>query len=249
MTEKMTEKTKDNLDRDLARRFYSEVTVSETAGVFAVLLDGRRIKTPMRGDLALPAQPLAEAIASEWAAQKDHIRPDEMPLTRLANTAIDRIGAEGVDIAGELLRFAGADLVCYRADNPEGLVDLQEKHWRPVLDWAANELGARFVVTTGLVHQLQPESALARLGQHIAEMSPHQLVALHSLTVLSGSVLIACALAAGRLSGKEAWQAAEVDETWQVSQWGDDREAAIARENRKTAFFTALRYLELLGGK
>lgn len=218
--------------RPLPKRFYKDVTVAELNGEFAVLLDGRRIKSPRKHEFKLPARALADAIAGEWAAQVETIDPAKMPLTTLTFTAIDAVAGQEEAVAAEIVKYAGSDLLCYRAEAPAELVSKQASHWDPVLRWSETTLGARFVVATGLMPIEQPQAASQALARAIAGLPALKLAALHVLTTLMGSALLAIAVQRGRLSLDDAWAAAHVDEDWQVSLWGEDVEASTRRAHR-----------------
>jgi chaperone required for assembly of F1-ATPase len=212
----------------LPRRFYRQAGVEEGEGGFIIVLDGRPIRTPARRMLAAPAWPLAEAIAAEWRAQADFIDPAAMPLTRLANSIVDGVAAAPIPVAAEIENYLGSDLLFYRAAGPPALVERQARRWDPVVAWARHALGARFVLTQGVVHAAQPPAALAATLALIPR-EPWRLGALHAITTLTGSALLALALLHGQLSVDEAWDAAHVDEDWNMAQWGRD---AIALERR-----------------
>src|SRR3989442_3190358 len=216
----------------LRRRFYRNANVADGEGGFGLVLDGKPVRTPARHMLALPTRPLAEAIAAEWQAQGALIDPGKMPLTRLANAVIDAVAASPDPVAAEIAKYLASDLVFYRADDPEGLLQRQAHHWDPVLAWARDALGARFVLAEGVVHVGQPDHALAAAAAAIPR-DPWRLGAVHAVTTLTGSGLIALALAAGRLSVDAAWEAAHVDEDWNMAQWGRD---ALALERRSLRF-------------
>lgn len=217
-----------NLRPKQRRRFYKEADVAAAAeGGFAVRLDGRGIRTPAGKVLAAPLRPLAEAIAGEWSAQGEAIDPSQMPLTRLANSIIDGVAAVRQDVVEDVARYLGSDLLLYRAAEPEGLVAAQTRHWDAVLDWAFATHGARFILAEGIVHVAQPERALAAMRRAIPA-DVWQLGAVHSVTSLTGSALLALALSGRRLAAAEAWAAAHVDEDWNMAQWGCD-EAAMQR--------------------
>jgi chaperone required for assembly of F1-ATPase len=216
----------------LRRRFYAEASVIKEADGFGVRLDGKPVLTPARRLLAAPTRALAEAIAAEWQAQRDVIDPSTMPLTRLANVIIDGVADRPQPVAAEIAKYVGSDLLFYRAASPEGLVERQRHHWDPVLAWAAQALGARFALAEGVVHTAQPQEALAAVRAAIPD-DPWPLGALHAATTLLGSALLALALAHGKLSVEEAWQAAHVDEDWNMEQWGRD---ALALERRAFRF-------------
>jgi chaperone required for assembly of F1-ATPase len=229
------------------KRFYKQAKAGETDGGFALLLDGKTAKTPAKKRLVLPTRALAQAVATEWEAQGSEIDPAKMPLTRLANLAIDRIEEEAASIREEIVRYASSDHVLYRAGEPEGLVALQATHWDPILEWARGELGARFILAEGVNFAAQPEAALAAVRAEAEKWPvPFALAALASLTSLAGSALIALALARGRLGTVEAWNAAHVDEDWNTRQWGEDAEAVSRRTQRFCEFEAAAKMLTLL---
>lgn len=234
----------------LPKRFYKEATFAANDEGFAILLDGRAARTPARKALALPNAALASAVAAEWNAIEAQIDPSRLPLTRLANLAIDAVAEAPQPVRDEILRYAGSDLVFYRAEGPAGLVALQNDRWTPVLDWAAAALGARFVLSEGVMHVTQPEASLAAVRDAILELGkPFALTATASATNIGGSALIALALARGALSGDEAWNAAHVDEQWNISQWGEDEEAQRRLAARHAEFSAAAKMLELLRGE
>ena len=231
----------------LQKRFYKVASVGEAGGGFEVLLDGTSVKTPAKRALVVPSRALAEALAAEWTAQGDTIDPAAMPLTKLVNVAIDRVADEPGPVADEIAKYSGSDLVCYRAGNPEGLVAAQSEAWNPVIDWAREELGARFICSEGVQHVAQSAEALAAVRAAIGTIkSPLALAALASATALSGSALIALALARGRLSADEAWNAAHVDEHWNIARWGEDEEAVQRLASRRADFDAAAKVLGLV---
>jgi chaperone required for assembly of F1-ATPase len=222
----------------LRQRFYRSVGVNEGDDGFAVLLDGKPVRTPARRPLAAPVRALAEAIAAEWDAQHTTIDPAAMPLTRLANVIIDRVGETAALVRAEIERYLASDLLFYRATAPDGLLARQATHWDPVLDWAATTFGARFVPNAGVTHVAQPAAAVAAVAAVIPDAAgtpPElwRLGALNVVTTLTGSALLALALAAGRLDAESAWTAAHVDEDWNLDTWGRD---AIALERRAFHF-------------
>lgn len=224
----------------LPKRFYKEAGVAERDGAFALVLDGRPARTPAKNPLALPSRAAAEALAEEWNAQTDLLDPGAMPLTRLVNSALDGVARDMEGVRADLLRYAGSDLLCYRAGDPRRLVERQSTAWDPVLDWAHDEIGARFILAEGVMFAAQPERAIAAVGRALEEIdSPLALAALHSMTSLTGSVLLALAVARGRLSASEAWAAAHVDEDWQARHWGEDELANQRRLARRAEFDAA----------
>jgi len=204
---------------------------------YAVRLDDKPVHTPARRALAAPTLALAEAIAAEWQAQRDVIDPAKMPLTRLANAIIDGVADAPLPVAEEIGKYLASDLLFYRATSPQGLVERQARHWDPILDWARQVLGADFILGEGVVYVAQPEAALAAARAAIPE-EPWRLGAVHSITTLSGSALIALAMARGALTPDAAWQAAHVDEDWNMAQWGRD-DMAMARLEFRFAEFQA----------
>ncbi|HMO28212.1 ATP12 family protein [Enterovirga sp.] len=228
------------------KRFYREAKAEAGLDGHVLMLDGRPARTPAKNPLALPTRALGEAVAAEWAAQGETIDPSSMPLTRFANSAIDGVARDMAAVRAELARYAGSDLVMYRADAPEGLVRAQAEAWDPVLDWARESLGARFVLSEGVTFVAQPETSLARVSAALeGETSPFRLAALHVMTTLSGSVLLALMHEAGAISAEAAWRAAHVDEFFQEILWGLDAEAAERRSRREAEFLAASRILAL----
>ncbi len=215
----------------LRKRFYRDASVAEDADGFAVLLDGKPMRTPARRPLAAPTRALAEAIAAEWRAQEEVVDPARMPLTRLANAIIDGVAAAPEAVAEEIAHYLGTDLLFYRADQPAGLVARQAQHWDPVLAWAHEALGARFLLAEGVMHVAQPENALAR-ARAVIPADAWRLGAAQVVTALTGSALLALALLHGRVTAGEAWAAAHVDEDWQAEQWGVDPLARARRDFR-----------------
>jgi chaperone required for assembly of F1-ATPase len=228
----------------LRRRFYDKVATAAATGGYAVLLDDRPVRTPAGRVLAAPTAALALALAAEWAAQRDLVDPAKMPLTRLANVVIDGVSERPGPVAAEIEKYLASDLVCYRADAPQRLVERQAQHWDPILAWARDALGAPLRAATGIVHVVQDEDALARAGAAIPG-DPWRLGAVHAATTLAGSALIALALTHGRLSVDAAWQAAHVDEDWNMEQWGRDALALERRAFRRAEFEAAAMVLRL----
>jgi chaperone required for assembly of F1-ATPase len=230
----------------LPKRFYQRVDVADRDGGFALLLDEKPVRTPGKKLFLLPSRALAEAVAEEWRAQKERIDPATMPLTKLANSAIDGVPGREDDVIGDILNYAGSDLLCYRAEGPRGLVEAQRAHWDSVLAWAKSALGAPFVLAEGVVHVAQPQASLDRLREALKAHDPFGLAALHVMTGLTGSALLALGVALERMTLEEAWKAAHVDEDWQIAQWGEDAEAASRRSARRRDFDAAARALALL---
>jgi chaperone required for assembly of F1-ATPase len=216
----------------LRRRFYANAAILSQADGHAVTLDDKPVHTPARRVLAAPTSALASAIAAEWDAQRETIDPATMPLTRLANAIIDGVADRAEPVAVEIAKYLQSDLLFYRATSPPELLARQRRHWDPILAWAADTLGAGFVCTEGVTHIAQPDAALEAARAAIPA-DAWRLGALHVATTLTGSALIALALLRGRLTTDEAWQAAHVDEDWNIEQWGEDE---LARERRAFRF-------------
>jgi chaperone required for assembly of F1-ATPase len=237
--------SQDKVKRSLPKRFYKLASVGEGN---AILLDGRAVKTPMKAQLKLPSAALARAVAAEWQAQQVEIDPAQMPLTKLANTAIDRVGAERPHVAGEVVAFAGNDLVCYRAEEPAELVALQNRQWNPVIDWAFRALNAKFIFTRGISHVAQPAEALREVEAAVVGLDDFTLTATHNVMTLTGSALLALMLQSRAIDADAAWAAAHVDEDFQISQWGLDYEAEDRRALRLAEYRATCRFLNLLSG-
>ncbi len=233
----------------LPKRFYSKAMVAAgDDGLYQVHLDGRAVRTPMGSVLLLPSEAVANLVADEFDAQKDHINPVTMPVTRLANTAFDGVSAEPEAVLEDILRFSTSDLVCYRAGTPEALVERQAEAWDPFIDWARNALGARFLLAEGVMHVEQPRETIGAVAVHLRKRAePFRLAALHLMTSLTGSALIALAVEAGELDVESAWAAAHVDENWNIEQWGEDAEAAARQAARKRNMMAAASLIEALG--
>lgn len=232
----------------LPKRFYEHVSIVDEGNGVALLLDGKTVRTPGKAQLVLPNAELAEAIAEEWRGQGARIDPQTMPLTKLANSIIDGVkGNEGA-VVDDIVKYAGSDLLCYRAEGPRGLVALQTKHWDPVLAFAKQDLGAKMRLSEGVMHVEQPATSLHAIKTRLRDFDPWSLAALHVMTGLSGSALLALAVALGRLTPEEAWAAAHVDEDWQIGQWGEDEEARERRANRHRDFTAAARTLAFIQG-
>ena len=229
------------------KRFYATADISEADGGFALRLDGRIARTPGKAKLIAPARALAEAIAAEWRAQGEILQPATMPLTRLANSALDGVARAIPETAAEIAGYAGTDLVCYRALEPEALAARQAAAFDPVLAFAQDAFGARFVLSGSILHVPQPEASLAGVRAAVEALDePFALTALHALTSLSGSALIALMVAHGATSADAAWRAAHVDEDFQIERWGVDAEAMRRRESRGRDFAAAAYALQAL---
>jgi chaperone required for assembly of F1-ATPase len=232
--------------RSLSKRFYKEVAIKDEGQGAALLLDGKKVRTPAKAPLLLPTKALAEAVAEEWRSQGERIDPATMPLTKLANSVIDGVVGREAAVADDIVKHAGSDLLCYRAAGPQGLVQAQTAHWDPVIAWAKTALDAPFRLAEGIVHVAQPVSSLNGIRSKLESVDPFSLAALHVMTQLTGSALLALAVALKRLTPEEAWQAAHVDEDWQIAQWGEDAEARARRDARHRDFAAAAKALELV---
>ncbi|KFH25653.1 ATPase [Brucella abortus LMN2] len=234
------------MQAQLPKRFYEKAEVAESEGGFAVHLDGRPVKTPARNLLLLPTRAAAQIVADEFAAQEKLIDPGKMPATRLVNTAIDGIAQDPQAVFEDILRFAGTDMLCYRADSPQELVSRQTENWDPLIDWMES-LGARFALAEGVMHVEQPREAIAAFSVHMAGFKdPLALAALHTMTTLMGSAIIALAVAKGEISAEKGWAIAHIDEDWTIEHWGSDAEAIERRKNREIEMMVAARLLEAI---
>jgi chaperone required for assembly of F1-ATPase len=226
-----------DMKRPLPKRFYKEVSVEPIGVGFALLLDGKPVRTPARAPLAVPSRALAEALAGEWRAQGEEIDPATMPKTRLVNTALDGVAREMADVTAEVAKFAGSDLICYRGDQPESFVEAQNAAWNPILDFFREKFSACFLCSEGVMFVEQPEESRAAIFREIEKLGEGQsgalrLAALHTMTTLTGSVLIPLSLIHGGLDFDAAWAAAHVDEDHQMRFWGADDEALARRDAR-----------------
>ncbi len=214
------------------KRFYKAVTVSADGGSFGVQLDGRALKTPRKLPFAISKRALAEMIAAEWDAQETVIIPASMQLTTIAFTAIDAVADQKTAVAAEIARYAANDLLCYRAEAPDGLVAQQVAAWDPILAWAEGALGVAFIRTAGLMHVTQDPEVAAKVAASLGGADALDLAATHVLTTLTGSAVLALAVRDRRLPIEEAWRLAHIDETWQIDKWGTDTEAQARQATR-----------------
>ncbi len=231
----------------LSKRFYKVAASAQRDDGFAVVLDDRELRTPGRNTVRVPNAELGEAIAAEWEAQASHIDPSTMPRTRIVTTAIDRVALDKGPAIDEIVRYAGTDLVCYRADDPEELVTLQGQAWDPLLEWFAEATGTRLNSTSGIIHVEQDDDALREVALLLKEVDPISLTALHTLVTISGSAVIGLAMLKGHLDAKAGYAASRVDETFQINKWGADEEAAERAAYHKVEFDAAAEILRLLG--
>ncbi|MAI48818.1 MAG: ATPase [Hyphomicrobiaceae bacterium TMED74] len=232
---------------ELRKRVYKSVLTEPRGDEYVVLLDGRPVRTPSKSVLSLPNVELASELAQEWDSQVDVIDPATMTMTKIANTAIDGVTNKEDEVRAELVKFASNDLLCYRADHPQELVERQKLVWDPLLTWVATTYGAEFRQTAGIMPVTQAEDTLDAFDKALAIENALGLAALHVLVTLSGSAVLALAVRHGHLSPHDGWTAAHVDEDWQIAQWGEDAEAQERRDKRWAEFRTAARFLELIG--
>lgn len=231
--------------RDLPKRFYERAEAAENESGFAVHLDGRPVRTPGRNLVAVPTFALAAELALEWAAQSERIDPWTMPLNRLVNSALDGVAGEMAAVRAEIVKYSGSDLLCYRADGPERLVERQTRSWDPVLDWARRDLGARFMLAEGVMFVRQDEAATSAIAREVSGLDPVPLAAANVITTLTGSAILAVAVLRRHLDAETAWALANVDEDWNSELWGEDEEAAARRRHRWLDMQAAVRTLEL----
>lgn len=227
------------------KRFYTNVTAEDRPNGWRILLDGRTVKTPARADLLLPSRPLAEAVAEEWRQQGDEIDPGSMPLTKLANTALDAVSANSDSVAEDILSFAARDLICYRAERPQSLTERQKLYWDPLLSWADQHYGVQLITTEGVMPVDQPADSLATLRAACKSFDAFALTALHVMTALTGSAVLALAHMSGRLTLEDSWAAAHVDEDFQIESWGEDYEAKKRRDLRFAEMRAASQFFHL----
>jgi len=225
------------------KRFYKEAGIAEAEGGFSITLDGRPIRTPSGRIVTVPNAVIAQAVAEEWGAQGETIDPLTMPLTRFANSVIEAVVDRADIVAEDIAKYLQSDLLFYRAGHPEGLVAREAEHWDGVLFWAAEALGAHFILAEGVIHVRQPETAVAA-ARAALPTDPWSLAAMHVVTTLTGSALLALALAHGVRDADQVWAAAHVDEDWNAEQWGQDEEAISRRAARLTDFRAAVQILK-----
>lgn len=230
-----------------AKRFWKSASVEPVDGGWTVKLDGRAVKTPAKAPLILPTEAMAQAIAAEWDAQTGEVKPDTMPYTRTANSAIDKVAVQHGEVAEMLAAYGGSDLLCYRATGPEPLIERQAAAWDPLLDWADQALGLRLTATAGVMHIAQDPQALTLSHNLVSALGPFHLAAFHDLVAISGSLVLALAVIHGRLEPEQAWALSRLDENWQIEQWGEDEEAQAMAEVKHADFLQAARFYGLCG--
>lgn len=228
------------------KRFWKAAEAERKANGWGVKLDGKPLRTPARAPLVVPNKVLAEAIAGEWSEAQVDVDPRAMPLTGLANAAIDRVAPDAAAFAAGLAGYAEGDLACYRAEGPAELCRRQNESWDVLLGWARRRYDIDFATTSGILHVAQPKATVQRLGHALAALDPFRLAGLSPLITIGGSLVAALAVLENGFTVDQAWQAVSIDERWQLEQWGSDAEAELALQNRQRDFFAAARFLELL---
>ena len=228
------------------KRFWKDARGVRRESAWAVELDGRPLRTPAKAELLLPTERLAEAVTGEWAEAGEAVDPRSMPLTGIANAAIDRVTPDADSVAAGLAQYGESDLLCYRAEAPAALAELEEAAWGPLLSWARRRFDVDFSITAGITHVPQPEATVARLGHAVAALDPFRMAALSTLVTIGGSLVAALAVAEGSVTPEEAWLAVSLDERWQLDHWGSDGDAEAALANRRRDFLAAAQFLELL---
>ncbi|MCF6314702.1 MAG: ATPase [Marinosulfonomonas sp.] len=225
-----------------AKRFWKEASVVEANDGFTVLLDGRKLRTPVKSELIVPTRELAEAIAVEWDAQGEKVDPLTMPVTRSANAAIDKVAPMHAEVSELVAAYGGTDLLCYRAEFPRELVERQKAAWDPLLNWAADALEAPLKTGIGIVHVEQDADVLAALAKRVAKMDAFRLAAFHDLVGMSGSLIIGFAITHKLLSVADLWRRSRIDEDWQIEKWGEDDEEVSTSAGKKAGFEHAARF-------
>ncbi|MGE0775339.1 MAG: ATP12 family chaperone protein [Sphingomonadaceae bacterium] len=228
------------------KRFWKTVEVAAAEGGWGIALDGRPVRTPARAACSVPTGALADAIAEEWATRGEDFHPREMPLTGLANAAIDRVAPDPAAFAASLAAYGETDLLCYRAEEPDALIQRQAAEWDPLLDWARTRYDVHFELVTGVMHQPQPAHTIERLATAVAALDPFRQAGLSPLVTISGSLVASLAILNGDRDAKATFAVTHLDELWQAEQWGEDTLARSTREARKADFLAAARFVRLL---
>ncbi|MFT5639317.1 MAG: chaperone required for assembly of F1-ATPase [Paracoccaceae bacterium] len=228
------------------KRFWTDVSVVANSGGFDVLLDEHVLRTPSKSRMIVPTKALAQAVATEWAAQVEAVDPTTMPMTRRVNTAIDKVVLQQADVAAMLSEYGGSDLCCYRAEFPTELAARQAAAWDPIIDWVAQKFEARLKITTGIMHLSQDPKHLAGFSGSVHALGPFQLTGFHDLVTHSGSLLIAFAAILEFEGPNDLWDRAQVDEIWQAEQWGADEDAEVVEAKKRQEFLDAFRFFGLV---
>lgn len=230
----------------LKKRFWESASVVPMDGGFSVNLDDRTLKTPAKAPFLVPTETLAQAVADEWDALEEKIDPTRLPFTKLCNASIDNMAAKAGAVVDALAEYGETDLLCYRADSPKGLVEMQSRAWDPLLDWVRDRHGLFFVQTTGILPVAQPEITISSFRDWLNEMDKFQLMSCHDLVMLSGSIVIARAVVEGHVSAENGWNTSIIDDLWQEEKWGQDDEATALRDLKAKDFQTAARMMRFL---
>lgn len=230
-----------------AKRFWKATTTEPCDGGFALRLDARPVKTPAKAAFVVPTLAMAQACAAEWDAQQGVIKPETMPMTRYANSAIDKVAQQRAEVADLVAAYGATDLLCYRATGPAALIARQAQEWEPLLQWAARDLQAALLVTAGVSPIDQPSESLARLHAQVAALTPFRLAAFHDLVAITGSLILGFGLAQGRLSPDQAFDLSRIDEHWQAELWGIDEDAAALEAHKRLGLAQAHRFFGLCG--
>lgn len=228
------------------KRFWDGTSASQVEGGFAILLDQRPLKTPLKNPVIVPTAAFAEKIAHEWAAVDGKIQKHQMPFTRFAEAALDAAASEHAEIVDNLTGYGETDLLCYRAETPIELITRQAENWDSLLDWAAHELAAPLNKTQGIMAINQPRSSIQKLRECVENFDLFQLTAFYDLVKISGSLVIALAVSRNHIDAATGWQRSRVDDVWQIEQWGSDDEAKNLAESRQRDFENADLALSLL---
>jgi chaperone required for assembly of F1-ATPase len=226
-------------------KFYKQALAEETDNGFAVLLDGRPLKSPAGSPLCVSSAGLAQQIAEEWSAQEDTINPSIMPMTSMCCTMLDRIVPRKLEITKQLLRYVETDLLCYRAQEPADLTRRQHEEWQPLIDWVAESYGARLVVTEGILPVRQPQAALESLSTVIDELNDSELTALSCVAPIAGSIVVGLALVSGRIKATEAISIVQLDEEYQNEMWGTVEEAQLQQKGIQKEIESAATFVQL----
>ena len=244
--DRIQDKIRQERKPEKVKKFYKKASVRGKKAPFSIALDGRVLKTPSKEPLEIPSRALARAVADEWNAQQEFVDLNAMFLTKYASAAQDGTMQRKEAIVDEIVAYASSDLVCYRADTPQGLVDRQTNAWDPVLEWARKTHNLKFICVAGIIYATQPDTTLAQAHKLLMEKDPHTLTGIHHLTNLLGSALLSIAVTEGALSDNDCWNAAHLDEDWNIEQWGTDEDAMERRKVRRTEFDGILRFCELV---
>lgn len=224
------------------KRFWKDAVVVAAEGGFTVTLDGRSLKTPAKAPLLVPTRAFADLIAAEWDAQGDVINPETMPATRAANAAIDKVRGQKTEVTEMVADYGDSDLICYRAQAPQELVEREAQVWDPLLDWAAHRYGVKPATYVGVIHAPQPAALLTSMRADVERLDAFELTAFHDLVSMSGSLIIGLATIDRFAAPQDLWIISRVDEDWQIEQWGMDEDAERLAEGRRTAFLSAARF-------